>query len=124
VYYVQYAHARISTMLGKLPKERSASALAGEWGSDELHDAERALIQRVVAFADEVLEAAARRAPHRIASYALELARDFTTFYENCRVIGASPAEVESFRIALSTAAQSVIALSLGLLGVSSPEQM
>ena len=124
VYYVQYAHARISTMLGKLPQERLAAALAGEWGADQLHDAERALIQKLVAFSDEVLEAAARRAPHRLTSYALELARDFTAFYENCRVIGASPAELESFRIALSTAAQSVIALSLGLLGVGAPEKM
>jgi arginyl-tRNA synthetase len=71
-----------------------------------------------------VLEAAARRAPHRIASYALELARDFTAFYENCRVIGVSPVEIESFRIALSTAAQGVISLSLGLLGVTAPEKM
>jgi arginyl-tRNA synthetase len=124
VYYVQYAHARISTMLGKLPQDRVAAALAGEWGSDQLHDAERAVIHKVVEFADEVLEAAVRRAPHRITSYALELARDFTAFYENCRVIGASPAEVESFRIAISTAAQGVIALSLGLLGVSAPEKM
>jgi arginyl-tRNA synthetase len=124
VYYVQYAHARISTMLGKLPQQRLSAALGGDWGSDELHTAERALIQKLAAFADEVLEAATRRAPHRIASYALELAREFTTFYENCRVIGASPTTVESFRIALSTAARSVIALSLGLLGVSAPEQM
>jgi arginyl-tRNA synthetase len=124
VYYIQYAHARISTMLGKLPEERLAAALGGEWGGTELHTAERALIQKLVAFADDVLEAATRRAPHRITSYSLELARDFTAFYENCRVIGASPAEVESFRIALSTAAQGVIALSLGLLGVSAPEKM
>jgi arginyl-tRNA synthetase len=124
VYYVQYAHARISTMLGKLPSERLAAALGGEWGTGELHSAERALVQKLVAFADEVLEAAARRAPHRIASYALELARDFTAFYENCRVIGASPPEVESFRIALSTEAQQIIALSLDLLGVSAPEKM
>jgi arginyl-tRNA synthetase len=124
VYYVQYAHARISTMLGKLPDERLTAALGGEWGDGGLHGAERALVHKLVAFADEVLEAAERRAPHRIASYALELARDFTAFYENCRVIGATPAEVESFRIALSTATQGVIALSLGLLGVSAPEKM
>jgi arginyl-tRNA synthetase len=124
VYYVQYAHARISTMLGKLPRERLSEALAGGWGEHQLHDAERALIQKVVAFADEVLEAAARRAPHRIASYALELGREFTAFYENCRVLGSSPSEVESFRIALSSAARGVIALSLGLLGVGAPEKM
>ena len=124
VYYVQYAHARISTMLGKLSQDRLSAALEGDWGADQLHDAERALIQKLVAFADEVLEAAARRAPHRIASYALELAREFTAFYENCRVIGSAPTEVESFRIALSSAARGVIALSLDLLGVSAPKKM
>ena len=111
-------------MLGKLSQDRLSAALEGDWGADQLHDAERALIQKLVAFADEVLDAAARRAPHRIASYALELAREFTAFYENCRVIGSAPTEVESFRIALSSAARGVIALSLGLLGVSAPEQM
>jgi arginyl-tRNA synthetase len=124
VYYVQYAHARISTMLGKVAPERVSAALAGDWGSEPLHEAERALIQKLVAFADEVLEAANGRAPHRIASYALELARAFTAFYERCRVIGSSPEEVESLRIALSTAARGVIALSLGLLGVSAPDAM
>jgi len=57
-------------------------------------------------------------------AYALALAQDFTTFYEQCRVIGATPEGVESFRIALSSAAQGVIALTLGLLGVSAPDSM
>ena len=77
-----------------------------------------------MAFPDEIAEAAERRAPHRIAGYALELAQDFTAFYEHCKVIGAEPEEVESFRIALSRAAQRTIAISLGLLGVSAPESM
>ena len=54
----------------------------------------------------------------------LELAREFTAFYEKCRVIGSKPEEVESFRIALSSAARGVIALALGLLGVSAPATM
>ena len=69
-------------------------------------------------------EAGERRAPHRIAVYALELAQDFTAFYRDCRVVGAEPAGVESRRLALSAAAQSVIARSLGLLGVTAPESM
>jgi arginyl-tRNA synthetase len=77
-----------------------------------------------VAFPGEVAEAAVRRAPHRIAGYALELAQEFTTFYEACKVIGASPKALESQRIALSVAAQRTIALSLGLLGVSAPDSM
>jgi arginyl-tRNA synthetase len=124
VYYVQYAHARIGSMLRRVSAERVASALEGDWGGAELHPTERALVQKLVAFPDEVLEAASRRGPHRIAAYALDLARDFTSFYENCRVIGATPAEVESFRIALSAATGRVIALALGLLGVSAPDSM
>jgi arginyl-tRNA synthetase len=85
---------------------------------------ERGLIKKIAAFPAEVSEAALRRAPHRITQYSLELARQFTAFYEACRVVGASPTETESFRIALSVAAQRTIALSLGLLGVSAPESM
>jgi arginyl-tRNA synthetase len=126
VYYVQYAHARIASMLRRLPAERVAAASGHEadWGSEALADPERDLIKKLVAFPGEVAEAAVRRAPHRIAGYALELAQDFTTFYEGCRVIGASPAALESQRVALSVAAQRTIALSLGLLGVSAPESM
>ena len=69
-------------------------------------------------------EAAERRAPHRIAVYALELAQTFTAFYRDCRVVGAEPAEVESFRIALSVATQRTIARALDLLGVSAPDVM
>ena len=65
-----------------------------------------------------------RRAPHRIAGYAHELAQEFTAFYRDCKVVGVTPASVESFRIALSVAAQRGIALSLSLLGVSAPESM
>jgi arginyl-tRNA synthetase len=145
VYYVQYAHARIASMLRKLGGERVAAAVAagaswGEapvaagddapvapgapWGDTPLAPQERDLIKKLAAFPEEVAEAADRRAPHRITQYALELAREFTAFYEACRVVGASPEEVESLRIALSVGAQRTIALALGLLGVSAPESM
>ncbi len=127
VYYVQYAHARIASVLRRVTDERlvdSALISGAEGGSGELHDPERALIQKLVEFPDEVAEAGSRRAPHRITAYALELAQEFTAFYRDCHVIGSSPEAVESFRIALSAAAGRVIALSLGLLGVSAPESM
>ena len=126
VYYVQYAHARIASMLGRLPSERVAAAAADadDWGSDPMEDPERDLIKKLVAFPGEIAEAAERRAPHRITAYALELAQDFTSFYEACRVIGAAPAAIETQRVALSLAAQRTIALSLGLLGVSAPDSM
>jgi arginyl-tRNA synthetase len=126
VYYVQYAHARIVTMLGKLEVSRVEGALApgADWGSGELHPAERSLIKALAAFPDEVAEAADRRAPHRIAVYALELAQEFTAFYRDCKVVGAQPESLESFRIALSQSARQTIALSLSLLGVSAPDSM
>jgi arginyl-tRNA synthetase len=127
VYYVQYAHARIASLLDKAGDARVREALAAvaDAGSDTaLEGAERALIGRLVAFPGEVEEAAERRAPHRIAAYALELAQEFTAFYRDCRVVGAEPASVESFRLALSLATQRVIAGSLGLLGVTAPESM
>jgi arginyl-tRNA synthetase len=127
VYYIQYAHARIASMLRRVADERlvDAALISGaEGGAGGLHEPERALIQKLVEFPDEVAEAGLRRAPHRIAVYALELAQQFTAFYRDCRVIGSSPEAVESFRIALSVAAGRVIALSLGLLGVSAPESM
>jgi arginyl-tRNA synthetase len=126
VYYIQYAHARIVTMLGKLAGERVAAALepGADWGTAELDSAERALIKALTAFPEEVDEAAARRGPHRIAAYALELAQEFTAFYRDCKVIGAQPEGVESFRIALSQGARQTIALALGLLGVSAPDSM
>jgi arginyl-tRNA synthetase len=124
VYYVQYAHARIASVLAKAGPERVAAALAAEPPCVELHPAERTLIKRLIAFPDELGEAAARRAPHRIAAYALELAQDFTAFYRDCRVVGAEPAELESFRIGLSVATQRTIARALDVLGVSAPDSM
>jgi arginyl-tRNA synthetase len=124
VYYIQYAHARIASMLRRLPAGRVSDALGADWESVGLEVPERDLIKKLVAFPGEVAEACERRAPHRIAGYALELAQDFTAFYEACRVVGATPEAAESQRVALSVAARTTIALSLGLLGVSAPDAM
>jgi|HubBroStandDraft_6_1064221.scaffolds.fasta_scaffold03292_8 arginyl-tRNA synthetase len=141
VYYVQYAHARIASVLAKAGEARVAQALAeaaaaagadnaaGEsWespGGGPLHPSERALVKRLLAFPGEVWEAAQRRAPHRIAAYALEAAQDFTAFYRDCRVVGVESAAQESQRIALCVAAQRTIARCLeDLLGVGAPQEM
>ncbi len=126
VYYVQYAHARIVSMLARLDSERVAAAVApdSDWGAEPLHDSERELNKALAAFPDEVAEAALRRGPHRIAAYALELAQTFTAFYRDCHVVGATPESLESFRIALSEAARRTIARSLALLGVTAPDAM
>jgi len=124
VYYVQYAHARIASMLGRLAGERVEEALAAVVPGEPLHPSERALILRLASFPDELEDAAARRAPHRLTGYAVELAQDFTAFYRDCRVVGAEPRQTESWRIALALAAQHTIAGALDLLGVSAPSQM
>ena len=126
VYYAQYAHARIASVLRRLSEDRVGSALApdADWGDAPLHLTERNLIKQLAALPDEIAEAASRRSPHRIASYVLQLAQDFTAFYRDCRVVGVTPESTESLRIALAVAAQRVIALSLGLLGVSAPDSM
>jgi len=123
VYYVQYAHARIASMLRKAGEDRVAAALEAPMESP-LHPAERSLIKRLIAFPAEAAEAADRRAPHRMATYALDLAQDFTIFYRDCQVVGVEPEALESQRIALSVAAQRVIARSLDLLGVDAPDTM
>jgi arginyl-tRNA synthetase len=126
VYYVQYAHARIVSMIARLEAERVAAALTPEasWGDIPLESAERELIKALVAFPDEVDEAAERRAPHRIVAYVLELAQAFTAFYRDCKVVGAEPETLASQRIALSQAARQTIKLALWLLGVGAPDSM
>jgi arginyl-tRNA synthetase len=126
VYYVQYAHARIFSILAKAGQERVATAVEeiGNAALEPLHAAERALIEQLLAFPAEIGEAAERRAPHRIAAYVLELAQSFTAFYRDCRVVGAEPETVESRRIALCVASRRLIERCLDLLGVSAPEEM
>jgi arginyl-tRNA synthetase len=122
VYYVQYAHARIASIL------RKAGGEAGEAGvptpGTPLQPAERDLVKRLLEFPEEVREAAARRAPHRICAYSTVVAADFHAFYRDCQVVGAEGEGVERSRLGLCQLTQRTIAASLGLLGISAPEQM
>ena len=121
VFYVQYAHARIASILRNVPAEiqRAVPADSAVFASAY----ERALIKRLETFTWVVQDAAERRAPHRIAAYAQEVAGDFHVFYRHCRVIGVPPAEASS-RLALCLVTKAVIARCLDLLGVSAPESM
>ena len=124
VYYVQYAHARIASILGRIGAERVEQALADAPTGLELHPAERELVRKLLTFPSEVEEAASRRAPHRIATYALELAQAFAAFYRDCPVKDAEPEALKSFRIGLSVSTKRTLARALDLLGVSAPESM
>ena len=102
VYYVQY-DARADR------RRSSASSPRAGWtrrwratpAAVALNDAERELIRKVLAFPHEVREAVERRAPHRIASYALELGQAFAAFYRDSPVLDEPDAAVQAFRIAL-----------------------
>jgi arginyl-tRNA synthetase len=127
VYYVQYAHARIASILRRAGTERVEAALAADptRSSEQLHPSARALIKGLLEFPEEVREAADRRAPHRITAYVHETAQDFSAFYRDCRVVGAAEeGGDEDLRLAMCVATRRVIARGLELLGVEAPEEM
>jgi arginyl-tRNA synthetase len=124
VYYVQYAHARICSIL-KLAEERGQIS---EEGDVRLltHPMELALIRRMLML-PEVLELAATNlAPHHLAPYAQELASQFHVFYRDCRVVSSDPADRQQTmaRLKLVRAAQVVLAKTLHLMGMTAPEHM
>jgi arginyl-tRNA synthetase len=127
VFYAQYAHARIASILRRAGEERVSSALAAGVGTVEaaLHPSERALVKRLLELPGEVQDAAERRAPHRMTTYVTETAQDFSAFYRDCKVVGAAEeGGDEQLRIALCEVARRVIARGLDLLGVEAPQEM
>jgi arginyl-tRNA synthetase len=136
VYYVQYAHARIASILRKAQAEgRSAdeeAITAGATGTDALAAAcepsERALIARLLALPDEIATAASKRAPHRLTAYGTAVAADFHAFYRDCRVVGADEETgvegLEAARLGVCLATRRAVAQTLDLLGISAPESM
>jgi arginyl-tRNA synthetase len=126
VYYVQYAHARIASILRKASEDAVERAASADFGASEaqIEPSERALIKRLCELPDEVGEAAARRAPHRLCAYGMEAARDFHAFYRDCQVVGAEGEGVEEARLGLCLLTKRTIARTLGLLGISAPERM
>jgi len=126
VYYVQYAHARIASILRKAGDEAVERARAVDFSASEapIEPSERALIKRLCELPDEVAEAAERRAPHRLCAYGMEAARDFHAFYRDCQVVGAEGEGVEEARLGLCLLTKQTIARTLGLLGISAPERM
>ncbi len=124
VYYVQYAHARIASILRKAAAEGAEPPATVPPRAVPLDASEKVLVKRLLEFPDEVREAAARRAPHRICAYSTAVAADFHAFYRDCQVLGAEGEGVQDSRLALCLAAKRTIAAALGLLGISAPERM
>jgi arginyl-tRNA synthetase len=121
VYYVQYAHARIASILRKAG-EGAVPGVAADRAP--LEESEKVLVKRLLEFPEEVRVAAARRAPHRICAYSTAVAADFHAFYRDCQVVGADGDGVEATRLALCLATKRTIAAALDLLGISAPERM
>ncbi|MCB0858284.1 MAG: arginine--tRNA ligase [Solirubrobacterales bacterium] len=121
VYYVQYAHARIRSILRKAADEGSGG---GDPLAAPVDPSEKLLVAKLLAFPAEVHEAAAKRAPHRICAYATDVAAAFHAFYRDCQVVGAEGDGVEAARVQLCDVTGATIRRSLGLLGISAPDSM
>jgi len=124
VYYVQYAHARLSALA------RNAVELGLAASTDHLelltHDKEGVLIRNIGEFPRVLKTAAALREPHRVSRYLEDLAGDYHRFYDSCRVLpqgDEAPNDLHAARLALCDATRQVIANGLGILGVSAPER-
>jgi arginyl-tRNA synthetase len=127
VYYVQYAHARIASVL------RHAAELGIDWRSQEpdlsllTHEREAALLGLIAELPGVVATAAELREPHRIARYLEELANGYHKFYDACRVLPGADSELEPINVSrlwLCGAARQTLANGLAMLGVSAPERM
>ena len=121
VYYIQYAHARICSVLEQWGGDTAALSQAGLGPLTSEH--ERAVINRLEAFPQMVADAAADLAPHSVAFYLKDLAADFHSWYNASQFL-VDDAALREARLALAAATRQVIANGLALLGVSAPERM
>jgi len=121
VFYLQYAHARIKSILRKVEEEY-------DFNTDpdlELltHESEIALIKTMIRFPEMIESAAEAREPHRLINFLNDLATDFTAFYHDCRILGEEEGLVQA-RSELARATAQVLANGLGILGISAPDRM
>ena len=124
VYYVQYAHARICTLVSALAAEGHAVPALDAVDASVLTDpSERELIKQLAGLPEEIRLAARDYDPSRINKYVSELAARFHRFYTVCRIKDAQPGVLEA-RLLLADCVRRVIAVSLGIIGVSAPEKM
>ena len=124
VYYVQYAHARICSVVRNLAEDGHAVPAAAAITPAVLETAqERELIKQLAELPDEIERSAASLDPSRINRYAMELAARFHRFYNACRIKGEAE-DVLSARLLLADCVRSALATCLGILGVTAPERM
>jgi arginyl-tRNA synthetase len=125
VYYIQYAHARVASVLRQLRDRGLAfdAAIARAHLALLANDYELALMKSLASYPEAVVLAAAQRAPHMLVHYLRELANAFHTYY-NAQQFIVDDAPLRNARLALVTAVQQVVKNGLALLGVAAPESM
>ncbi len=124
VYYVQYGHARIASVLKNADPQDIETARSGHASLDVLHaPSEMSLARRLWELPNVVRGVVDHLAPHRLTKYARDVASDFHQFYTECRIL-VEDRDTRIARLALSLAAKSVLAEVLDLIGVSAPESM
>lgn len=122
VYYAQYAHARICSVLSK---GQEAGLQANPANAQLLtHPRELALVKKILDLGEEVQRAATDLGVHRLTTYSVELARAYHGFYDQCRVIQPDQPELSAARLALCQATKAGLQAAFALLGVSAPEHM
>lgn len=123
VYYAQYAHARISSLLDKA--RDAGFALDANADLSLLTDArEVALVKKIADLPNDVRRTAEDYGVHRIATYGIELARMYHAFYDACRVIQVDQPELTRARLGLCAATRTALRAAFGLIGISAPERM
>ena len=121
VYYVQYAHARICSIL-RLAQEQKIDCSKGDVGL-LAHEAELDLIRKMMSLPEIIELAAQKLEPHHLPYFAQDLATSFHAFYKQCRVVSEDKA-LTGARLKLVKATQIILAKALGLMGMSAPERM
>ncbi len=126
VYYVQYSHARISSILDRARESGFSTDIEA---SDELlalltHPSELALLRKMLELEEQVLLAVDKLSPHNLTHYAIDLAKTFNAFYRDCRVVDEAEPELTNARLLLAQAAGIVLARTLQLMGVHAPDAM
>ncbi|MFC1754936.1 arginine--tRNA ligase [Thermoproteota archaeon] len=135
VYYIQYAHARICSILKKLKEEgilkqdhrltlsKTDKLLDSDISNLKLTQTERSLLRHSIMLYDEILDCAKSLSPHKLTHYMITLAKLFHLFYEHCPILKAEK-DVQIKRIVILKQLKKILALCLRLLGISAPQRM